>query len=675
MKRLLILCLLLIAAPAAAQFDRIGEGPTRGNAIQPALVIDARANPGGEADLAIVMKTKPGWHGYWLNPGDAGLPMNVEWHLPAGWSVGPLRYPVPTKLLVSGIVNYVFERDYAVLTRLKVPPGTTGSHKVGATMRWLACTEKICVPEQGEVELIVPTGGMAMPDTRFNAWRQALPRPLASPAHFERSGGTLRIGIPLPAKVAIADPYFFPETEGVIAYDAPQRFSRDGDVLVAELKAGETSAQRIAGVLSYGGGQGLEVTSIPGPVPSGGSVIGGTANVGLLAALLGALLGGLLLNLMPCVFPILAIKTLHLARAGGSERDARRDATAYGAGAIAGTAALGGALLLLKAGGSAAGWAFQLQDPRTTLVLILLAVAITLNLLRIFEVPVLAGERAPTGSFGTGTLAAFVATPCSGPFMGVALGAALLLPLWGAVLVFAALGLGLALPFVVVAFVPALRRKLPKPGPWMARLQRFLAVPMAATAVGALWLLYRQAGWDALMVGIGATILLALVLALLGLRQRGGKRGWPLAIAATLLIAGAAIAVVPAAGGGAEHVPAGAAKWSAAALDQARSSGKPVFVYFTADWCLTCKANEAAAIDRRETIKAFREAGVVTLVGDWTNGDPAIGRFLEARGRAGVPLYLWYAPGQAEPEELPQLLTPAMLISRARGQERKLARP
>ena len=233
-------------------------------------------------------------------------------------------------------------------------------------------------------------------------------------------------------------------------------------------------------------------------------------------------------------------------------------------------------------------------------------------------------------------------------------------------LVFAALGLGLALPFVVVAFVPALRRMLPKPGPWMARLQRFLALPMAATAVGALWLLYRQAGWDALMVGIGATILLALVLALLGMRQRGGKTGWPLAIAGTILIAGAAIAVVPSARSGAAHVPVGAGKWSAAALDQARARNKPVFVYFTADWCLTCKANEAAAIDRSETIKAFREAGVIILVGDWTNGDPAIGRFLESRGRAGVPLYLWYAPGQAEPEELPQLLTPAMLISRAR---------
>ena len=666
MRRLLILFLLLFSAPAAAQFDRLGGGPAAGNAIQPELVIDSSGVAGGETDLAILMRTRPGWHGYWLNPGDAGLAMSVEWRLPPGWSVGQLRYPVPTRLLVSGIVNYVYEKDYAVLTRLTVPASTSGSHRISAKMRWLACTDRICVPEQGEVELNVPTGGMATPDPRFNAWRQALPRPLASSARFDRSGGLLRIGIPLPASVSVADPYFFPATEGVIDYDAPQRFSRDGDMLVAEVKAGEQLPQRIEGVLAYGAGQGLEVAAVPGAVPSGGAAIGGRLEMTLIAALLGALAGGILLNLMPCVFPILAVKALHLARAGQSERSARRDALAYAAGAILGTAALGGVLLLVRAGGSAAGWAFQLQDPRTTLLLMMLSVAITLNLVRAFELPVLAGERAPAGSFGTGALAAFVATPCAGPFMGAALGAALLLPLWGSVAVFAALGLGLALPFVVVAFVPALRRRLPAPGAWMVRLQRFLAVPMAATVVACLWLLYRQAGMDALMIGFGAAIPLVALLFLLGARQRGGKAGWPVAWVGTILIAGAALSALPLVGSGPANVPAGAERWSLAALDRARAANRPIFVYFTADWCLTCKANEAAAIDRRKTARAFREGGVTVLAGDWTNGDPAIGRFLESRGRAGVPLYLWYEPGKAEPEELPQLLTPSMLIARAR---------
>jgi len=200
----------------------------------------------------------------------------------------------------------------------------------------------------------------------------------------------------------------------------------------------------------------------------------------------------------------------------------------------------------------------------------------------------------------------------------------------------------------------------------MARLQRFLAVPMAATVVAALWLLSRQAGSDALMIGLGAAILLGLVLLLLGARQRGGGGAWPVALAAIILVTGAAIAVLPKSGPAAAHVPLGTEQWSEAAVQRTLARGKPAFVYFTADWCLTCKANEAAAIDRSEVQKAFREAGVVVLVGDWTNGDPAIGRFLESRNRAGVPLYLWYAPGKAEPEELPQLLSPDMLISRAR---------
>ncbi|MEO6433266.1 MAG: protein-disulfide reductase DsbD domain-containing protein [Sphingomicrobium sp.] len=672
LRQLILAILLLVAAPAAAQFDQLdgSQAAVRDNAITPELVIDARATPGSSADLAILMRVKPGWHGYWLNPGDAGLPMSVEWTLPKGWSVGPLRYPVPHRLSVQGIVNYVYERDYAVLTRVTAPAGATGSAEIRAKMRWLACTDKVCVPEQGEATVTVPTGGMATPDPRFNDWRQALPRPLSSKARFERRGEALRIAIPLPASVGVTDPYFYPATDGAIAYDAPQTFRRDGDWLIAALKTGTDQPGTIAGVLSYGASAGLEIAAVPGAVPSGGAPIGDTVAPGLLAALLGALLGGVILNLMPCVFPILAIKALHLARAGGSERAARRDALAYAAGAVIGTAALGGILLLIRAGGSAAGWAFQLQDPRTTMLLLLLAVAITLNLLKAFELPVLAGERAPAGSFGTGALAAFVATPCAGPFMGVALGAALLMPLWGSVLVFAALGLGLALPFVLIAFVPAVRRMLPKPGPWMARLQRFLAVPMAATAVACLWLLYRQGGQPALLVGAIAAVLLALLLTMFGRRQMAGTIGWPMALAGLVAIAGIGIAVLPKAGTGSAHVPVGVAKWSDEAVRAAQATGKPVFVYFTADWCLSCKANEAAAIERSETLRAFRDNGVTVLAGDWTNGDPAIGRLLESRGRAGVPLYLWYAAGAAEPEELPQILTPSMLIDRARAPAR-----
>jgi DsbC/DsbD-like thiol-disulfide interchange protein/cytochrome c biogenesis protein CcdA len=663
MLRALLFALLLVLGltPASAQMFERSEtsvAPKRENAIRPELVLQAHATPGSGVPMAIFMRTTPGWHGYWLNPGDAGLPMSVEWTLPEGWKVEPLRYPVPHRLLVAGIVNYVYESDYAVLTRIVPPAGATGSHRVSAKMRWLACTDKICVPEQGEVAVDVPTSGLANPNPRFDDWLRALPRPLGSQAHFALTGGKVRLAIPLPANVGVDDPYFFPSDDGPIDYAAPQVVERNGDMMLVELTRRRGEPAAINGVLAIGGGRGLEISAIPGNVPAPV----GTSGATLLWALLGALAGGVLLNLMPCVFPILGLKAMHLAKAGGDERIARRDALAYTLGAVLGTGALGVALLAIRASGEAAGWAFQLQDPRSILLLLVLVTAITLNLLRVFELPVMAGEANPGGSIGTGALAAFVATPCAGPFMGAALGAALLLPTWGAVLVFAALGLGLAIPFLAIAFIPALRTRLPKPGPWMARLQRILAVPMALTALACLWLLWRQGGAPALGIGIAAAILLLILLVIVGRMQHGQKSfGWLGLVGAAAIVVGGAM-LLPAKG---ERAALADTVWSNDAVRTAQQSGRPVFVYFTADWCLTCKANEIAAIDRDETREAFRKAGVTVLVGDWTDGDPAITRFLETQGRAGVPLYLWYEPGRAAPEILPQVLTPGMLSSRA----------
>jgi DsbC/DsbD-like thiol-disulfide interchange protein/cytochrome c biogenesis protein CcdA len=659
MFRWLLLLLTFIATPAAAQLA------SRENAIRPELIAEGTAVPGEEIELAILMHTAPGWHGYWINPGDAGLPMKIDWDLPAGASLAPLRFPVPDRLLVAGIVNYVYERDHAILTRLKIPANAKDDLLIKASAQWLACTDKVCVPERGQFALKLPVGpGGGSERARFDQWRRALPRPLANPAKFAVLGDKIEVAIPLPQSVAIGEPYFFPADDGPVDYAAPQAFRRNGDLLIAELKRRRGEPTSLSGVLTLGEGQGFEIKAVPGKVPEGGNRVGNPGAEAILYAILGAVAGGLLLNLMPCVFPILALKALHLARTGGDERRARLDALAYGAGAIVGTAALGTLLLLIRAGGSAAGWAFQLQDPRTTIVLLLLATAITLNLLRTFELPVLAGEHSPKGSFGTGALAAFVATPCAGPFLGAALGTALLLPIYGSVAVFAALGLGLAIPFLLVAFIPTFRNWLPRPGPWMMRLQRFLAIPMAATAVGCLWLLYRQAGTSALVVGLAGVVALAALLVWTGREQRRGSYyGWAaLAISAVLVSASATL--VPRQPNTASRVPLGAEAWSEAAVARYRQTG-PVFVYFTADWCLTCKANEVAAIERDETRKAFDKAGVKVLVGDWTNGDPAITRFIESRGRAGVPLYLWYSAGQAEPEELPQILTPGMLTGRA----------
>ena len=649
-----LLLLLFVMWPALAE--------ARG--IEPQLVAEGPAPPGGEVELAIQMIPAPGWHGYWQNPGDAGLPMDVKWQLPPGFAAGPLRYPVPSRLIVADLMNYVYERDYAVLVRLKIPAGAKGLIPIRAEAHWLACTDKVCVPEQGELELDLPVGTGTPERAQFDAWRQALPQPLASLGHFAIAGDKLRLVIPLPASVAARDAYVFPLADGPVDYEAAQTFRRSGDTLVAELKRKGPAPTDFAGVLALSDGRGLEFRAVPGTVADvGADDLGAGA---ILWAVLGALLGGMLLNLMPCVLPILGLKTLHIAKAGESVAEARRDALAYTAGAVVGTGALGIALLAIRAAGAEAGWAFQLQDPRTIMLLLLLAVAITANLLGLFELPVLGGRARPAGSFGTGALAAFIATPCAGPFLGVALGTALLLPWAGSVLVFAALGLGLALPFVAIALVPALRNRLPKPGAWMRNLQRFLAIPMGLSALAALWLLGRTAGNGALLRGLIAAALIAMLLAAYGIAQRKGRRGGIATLVTTSLLTLGAVTTVPSAKAVSSAKIEGAEAWSEAKAASYLSQDHPVFVYFTADWCLTCKVNEAGAIDRDEVRAAFDKVGVKVLVGDWTNGDPAITRFLEAHGRAGVPFYLWYGPGK-EPEELPQVLTPGMLISRAQS--------
>lgn len=647
----------------------------RENAIQPRLLAETdRPAAGSEVALAIAMRTKPGWHGYWKNPGDAGTEPEIAWRLPDGVVVGPLQYPVPDRLIIAGLMNYVYESDYALLTSLRLPDGIAPGTRLPlrATLHYLACTDRICVPETAEIALDLTVGEGAQEPVRraeFDAWRQALPQPLGSAAHFEVKGDMLRLAIPIPASMVLSEPYFFPETPDAIEYAAPQRFARTGNWLIATVAAEEdaSSLRELRGVLRIGDHRGLAVAAAPGAVPAGGTPLAvegdpQDATLLLATALLGSILGGLILNIMPCVFPILSLKALSLAKAGGDERSARRDALAYAAGVILVCLALGGLLLALRAGGASVGWAFQLQDPRVILLLLLLVLAITLNLAGLFELPaVTGGERLASkggagGAFWTGALAAFIATPCTGPFMGAALGAALVLPGAVALAIFGGLGFGLALPFLLLGFVPALRRRLPRPGPWMVRFRRWMAVPMALTAVGLVWVLWRQSGSPGLLLGLGASLLLAASLWLVGRRQGQGGAWLPLLPAA---IAGvAAIAAVPVSGA---HVAsagsmAGAQSFSEQRLAALRGQGRPVFLYFTADWCVTCKVNEKAVLERSEIARHFADRGVAVLVGDWTRGDPEISRFLAGYGRTGVPLYLYYAPGK-EAAVLPQILT------------------
>ncbi|MDR7104075.1 thioredoxin family protein [Croceicoccus sp. BE223] len=655
------LAFALLALPAAA------------NNIAARMEAEGPVAPGGTVTLAIAMDPAKTWHGYWLNPGDAGFGMSFDWTLPAGYRAGTPEYPVPEALIIGTLMNHVYEGPYAILVPLTVPtdakPGSEVPIRLAAN--WLACTDQICVPERGTFDTTVTIAqpGIAQAESeRFAKWRSALPAPLDAKGRYAIAGDRLRVAIPVAAAASVAEPHFFAARDDVVQYAAPQDFARDGDWLIVETKADPDAAADAPfdAVLRLDPqGNGLAVTLEPGEVPTGGTPLAGSPDLGgnLAWLVLAAFVGGLILNVMPCVFPILSLKALALAKA--NREGAHHEAVAYTGGVMVAVLALGALLLGLRAAGEEVGWAFQLQEPATVVLLLVLAAAITANLAGLYEMvlPGISGSERG-GAFLTGLLAAFVATPCTGPFMAAAMGAALLLPVAHAMLLFAALGLGLAFPFLLVGFVPALRRALPKPGAWMVRFRHAMAVPMGLTALALAWLTWRVGGMPLLGLALLATLIVILLLVLAGRRQRRGHgAGWPVlaAVAIAIVAGGTSAAMEPAAP--TSEAALDAVPYSARALAEARASGKPVFAYFTADWCVTCKVNEAAAIERADTKVAFEKAGVVVIRGDWTRRDPAITRYLEEHGAAGVPLYAWYAPGK-EAEILPQVLTVGMLTER-----------
>lgn len=666
---LLLQLLILDASPARA-------GETN---IAARLLAEGPAMPGSTVTLAVDMQPKPGWHGYWKNPGDAGQGMSFNWTLPSGGKVGEPAYPVPATLTIAGLMNHVYKTEYALLVPFTVPANAKPGQVLDlrAKAQWLACTDEICVPEAGELATQVTVGQPGQPDPRFDRWRAALPAPLGSPAHFAFAGGKLRVAIPLPAAMGISEPHLFLGTNSVVDYAAPQAFFRKGDMLIAEVpvaKFNPAQPNAIEAVLRLNAnGDGVTIAATPGDVPTGGEPLKNAASAApsMLWLVLAALAGGLLLNVMPCVFPILSLKALSLARAGESESLARAEGLAYTAGVIVACLALGGLLLGLRVAGQEVGWAFQLQEPLVVAALLLLAVAITANLLGLYEfmVPGFASEGSAQGAFATGLLAAFAATPCTGPFMAAAMGAALLLPPLPALLLFGALGLGIALPFLAIAWIPALRRRMPKPGAWMNTFRRWMALPMALTALALVWLASRIGGNAFAFALVLIAVIVVAALVLLGRRQRNGLAGgrlWWAGLAALLAVSALGLPGMVRAPASAEAGLLDAQPFSEDALTKARTSGKPVFVYMTADWCLSCKVNERVAIEREPTRDAFRKAGVIVLRGDWTRRDPVITRFLTAQGAAGVPLYLWYPASSATPEQLPQVLGPDSLVELAR---------
>ncbi|MEP3226674.1 MAG: protein-disulfide reductase DsbD domain-containing protein [Parasphingorhabdus sp.] len=678
-----VLTVLIAPLSATAQVDL----NQRTLNVPATLVAESQQVQAGQSvTLAFVMTPKPTWHGYWENPGDAGIGMSFDWQLPDGVTAGKAQYPVPDRLLISGIMNYIYKGDYAVLVNLVVSETVKpGPLTIGVKSEWLACTDEICVPEQDELSIsleVVGKDAAVSLNNAFNGYREALPRQLGSAATFSVVEDKFRLAIPFPASVDVDSAYFFIKEDGIIDYAAPQKVNRDGDQLLIETAARGDSLDTISGILKIGEQNGFSLKAASGAVEMSGSPLAGPGESGnfigggdqstaslLFLALGGAVIGGLLLNLMPCVFPILSLKAISLAKAGGDESIVRRDALAYTAGVVAVATALGAILLALRASGTAVGWAFQLQDPKIIFILLALVTAIGFNLAGLFELPnvnfgsKLASKDGAAGSFWTGALAAFVATPCTGPFMAAALGATIILPPIAALIIFAGLGVGLALPFLLIAYVPAIRNRLPKPGAWLDSFRKAMAIPMFLTAIGLIWLLGRQIGEDGLALSLIMLLVVALILWWFGGGQtKGIGRG---AISSAALVASLAggIWLLPSEevmqsqrSATASTATLPSEPFSETRLSELRATEQPVFAYFTADWCITCKANEAAAVQRQETADAFADANVAVLMGDWTRPDPAISKFLEKHGRAGVPLYLYYAPGK-EPVILPQILT------------------
>lgn len=675
---------LMLLASLFSGGEAIAQTPGMKIFVHAGLEAETKAPaPGETATLALTMRPDAGWHGYWQNPGDAGVGLVLDWKLPPGVTASQPRFPVPDTLIISGFMNYIYKAPHAILVDLKIAPDIATGTKlpIGVDAEWLACTDRVCVPQRGSLafEMVAGAGKVdASKRTQFDVWRAALPVPLDREALYAVKGRAIQIAVPFPASAGLAEPYFFPVTLDLFDYVAPQKLRRVGDWLVIETQLSPDfkgqPPESIEGLLRIGKDQGLLINAKAGVVPAGGASVA-TGNAGptitptppLYWLLVAALLGGVLLNIMPCVFPILGLKALALAKGGGDEQAARADALTYTAGVVLSCVALGGLMLALRAGGQEVGWAFQLQSPGFVLFLLLLMVGITANLAGLFELRGFAGGNALTaqgglcGSFWTGVLAAAVATPCTGPFMAAALGAALLLPTAQALILFASLGLGIALPFLLIAFVPSLRRRLPKPGPWLHTFRTFMAVPMGLTALALLWLLWRLNGQVGLFIGAAAAVvLLVLIWALV--RWRRGSAG-VFVIAAGVALTLSAAYFLPAANTAVRSSASAllpSQPFNERLLAKLRAEGRPVFVYFTADWCVTCKINEAAVLETADTAKLFADNNVTVLRGDFTRRDPAIVRFLYQQQAVGVPLYIYYPKG-VEGKKLPQLLTAAIL--------------
>ena len=707
LKKAVLALQALVAASLLAGAAVAGPVVNSGHIESELVSQEAGIAPGGTVYVALRQKIQEHWHTYWRNPGDAGEATKIAWTLPAGWTAGDMVWPTPQKARLGPLLDYAYEGEVLI----PVPITAAANAQVGATVSltadvsYLVC-EDVCVPEEAKLTLLLPVvAGTPSADPQ---WGKVVgevlakaPKPAGLKAVFKLDGETLKLAITGgPLKGAdLAGAYFFPYSPKVLEHSGEQAIERGPEGLTLSVKAGYdfigggTVPAEVAGVLSTKAGA-WEVTATAGDPPATARGLGappaetapaaGVAG-GLVGALLFAFVGGLILNLMPCVFPVLSMKAASLAGHAHDAGKVRVQGLAFLVGVVATFLALAGLLLAVRAGGAAVGWGFQLQSPVVVAVLALLMLLVALNMSGVFEIGTsvqgvgtsASGRGGVTGAFFTGALAVVVAAPCTAPFMAGALGYALTQPTLVALSVFLALALGFAAPFVLVAFVPGVLKRLPRPGAWMDVLKKGLAFPMYGAALWLAWVFAQQSGPIALGQLLAAGVLAAFGAWLHGVaqnRRAAGKGGAVSTVIALLVVAGAIAlaasgalaAQPPSAAVAGEAAPSGpgltAEAWSPEKVKALQAEGRPILVDFTAAWCVTCQVNEKVALSGSKVAEAFKARNAVYLKADWTNRDPVIAKALAEFDRVGVPLYVVYPKGGGAPVILPQLLTEGMVI-------------
>jgi thiol:disulfide interchange protein DsbD len=644
--------------------------------------------PGGSNEAGLYFKLEHGWHVYWQNAGDSGEPPRIQWTLPAGVTAGALQFPAPARLPLGPLMDFGYENEVLFPFSFQVGDNVKPSPAVlHAKVNWLVCRD-VCIPGKAELEESVDLLRSASTVAAVNGPDQALwdrltptlpqPFPPADKAVFQPTSTGFRLAVTTGRREKKAD--FFPQDQNILDNPAPQPATPTATGLILELKKDpnlQASPTQLKGVLELSGGRNYEIAATPGTVAAPAAPpafsFGSLAQISFFA-----FLGGLLLNLMPCVFPVLFLKGLALCRSGVEERHKlRAHGLVYTAGILVSFWILVGALLALRAAGATLGWGFQFQSPEFLLMMAGLLFFLGLSLAGQFEIGLtltsaggsLAAKQGYAGSFFTGVLAVIVATPCIAPFMGAAVGYALAQTAAVTFAVFTALALGLAAPYVALTLQPAWTRLLPKPGAWMDVLKQAVSVPIFGFVIWLAWVVAEAYGAALLAALLSSFLLLAVAGWFLG---RWPAKRWATSVAVVILLAVAAFGIV------APHEMANLSEpaslspgqanasgpwqpWSADAVQRTLAAGQPVFVDFTASWCLSCQVNERVALDQPGVMQAFGSRDVALFKADWTREDPAITQALTALGRSGVPVYALYTPGQSNPQLLPQVLTPGIV--------------